>query len=342
MSFRSPVIAAPERFDLVGLGGELRPLELRARDAGGDWSAWIETANGDPAYFGVPTSFSCAPGGGGRPGPCTTSTSPGPRVSSAACSPARGRRSTRRSSRRRARSRRPPMRFRSARPSSHEAPGARLAAAASRGPDHLRHGQGRRRPPHRDRERLQRGRGAVGRARDLPLSPQRQRVERHRLQRTRRPLREHLRRPVRRAQQGGGRRSRAGLQRADQRRGRDRNAHQGADHPGVEAGADRLPRVEARRPRAQRPGQDDDDLRRRRRQPLRRRPPGADQEDHRSRFGGAHLLPGRGTGRRDRAIRREVQERIEAGGTVPVPPTEPPVPPTEPPVPPDEGGVVPK
>ena len=52
VSFRSPVIAAPERFDLVGLGGELRPLELRARDAGGDWSAWTETANGDPAYFG--------------------------------------------------------------------------------------------------------------------------------------------------------------------------------------------------------------------------------------------------------------------------------------------------
>ena len=52
VSFRSPVIAAPKRFDLVGLGGELRPLELRARDAGEDWSAWIETANGDPAYFG--------------------------------------------------------------------------------------------------------------------------------------------------------------------------------------------------------------------------------------------------------------------------------------------------
>jgi hypothetical protein len=52
VSFRSPVIAAPERFDLVGLAGELRPLELRARERGGSWSAWTETANGDPVYFG--------------------------------------------------------------------------------------------------------------------------------------------------------------------------------------------------------------------------------------------------------------------------------------------------
>jgi len=52
MGFRSSTIVAPERFDLVGLAGELRPLELRAREAGGEWSDWIETANGDPVYFG--------------------------------------------------------------------------------------------------------------------------------------------------------------------------------------------------------------------------------------------------------------------------------------------------
>ncbi|MQA75048.1 MAG: hypothetical protein GEU88_12015 [Solirubrobacterales bacterium] len=52
VSYRSPVIAAPERFDLAGLAGEMRPTELRARDEGGEWSDWIETANGDPVYFG--------------------------------------------------------------------------------------------------------------------------------------------------------------------------------------------------------------------------------------------------------------------------------------------------
>jgi hypothetical protein len=48
----SPVIAAPARFDLVGIEAELEPIEYRARPAGGEWSDWIETANGDPVYFG--------------------------------------------------------------------------------------------------------------------------------------------------------------------------------------------------------------------------------------------------------------------------------------------------
>ncbi len=50
--FVSPVIEAPARFDLVGVAGELRPLEYRARPEGGEWTDWIETANGDPVYFG--------------------------------------------------------------------------------------------------------------------------------------------------------------------------------------------------------------------------------------------------------------------------------------------------
>ncbi len=50
--FVSPVIDAPARFDLVGVAGELRPLEYRARLDGEQWTQWIETANGDPVYFG--------------------------------------------------------------------------------------------------------------------------------------------------------------------------------------------------------------------------------------------------------------------------------------------------
>jgi hypothetical protein len=48
----SDPIEAPGHFDLAGIAGEMRPYELRARDGGGDWTEWVETANGDPVYFG--------------------------------------------------------------------------------------------------------------------------------------------------------------------------------------------------------------------------------------------------------------------------------------------------
>jgi N-acetylmuramoyl-L-alanine amidase len=50
--FVSPVIEAPSRFDLAGVGGEMRPLEYRGRPEDGEWTDWVETANGDPVYFG--------------------------------------------------------------------------------------------------------------------------------------------------------------------------------------------------------------------------------------------------------------------------------------------------
>jgi hypothetical protein len=52
VSFRSGVIVAPERFDLVGLAGEMRALELRGRDSGGEWSEWVGAEDGAPVYFG--------------------------------------------------------------------------------------------------------------------------------------------------------------------------------------------------------------------------------------------------------------------------------------------------
>ena len=51
-TYRSEVLAAPDRFDLAGLQGELREAELRGRVAGGAWTEWTETANGDPVWFG--------------------------------------------------------------------------------------------------------------------------------------------------------------------------------------------------------------------------------------------------------------------------------------------------
>jgi hypothetical protein len=50
--FVSGVIEAPARFDLVGIEREMDPIEYRARLGGEEWSDWIETANGDPVYFG--------------------------------------------------------------------------------------------------------------------------------------------------------------------------------------------------------------------------------------------------------------------------------------------------
>ncbi len=52
VTHRSGVIVAPARFDAAGLAGEMRSLELRGRESGGEWTKWIEIANGDPAWLG--------------------------------------------------------------------------------------------------------------------------------------------------------------------------------------------------------------------------------------------------------------------------------------------------
>ena len=46
----SPPVEAPDRFDLVGVARETRPLEIRVRDHGGRWSEWVEQEDGTPAF----------------------------------------------------------------------------------------------------------------------------------------------------------------------------------------------------------------------------------------------------------------------------------------------------
>jgi uncharacterized protein with LGFP repeats len=46
----SPPVAAPHRFDLVGVAGELRELEVRVRDGGGEWSDWVPQEDATPIY----------------------------------------------------------------------------------------------------------------------------------------------------------------------------------------------------------------------------------------------------------------------------------------------------
>ncbi len=48
--FISPVVTAPHEFDLVGVAAEMRHLEIRVRDEGGEWSDWVEQTDGTPVY----------------------------------------------------------------------------------------------------------------------------------------------------------------------------------------------------------------------------------------------------------------------------------------------------
>lgn len=48
--FITPVITAPHRFDLVGVAREMRHLEIRVRDRGGEWSEWVEQFEGTPIW----------------------------------------------------------------------------------------------------------------------------------------------------------------------------------------------------------------------------------------------------------------------------------------------------
>ncbi|HEX6117475.1 MAG TPA: N-acetylmuramoyl-L-alanine amidase [Solirubrobacterales bacterium] len=50
--YLSEPFAAPKRFDLVGLTELKAPVEVRARETGGEWSPWVETSDGEPVWTG--------------------------------------------------------------------------------------------------------------------------------------------------------------------------------------------------------------------------------------------------------------------------------------------------
>jgi uncharacterized protein with LGFP repeats len=50
--YRTSTIEAPDRFDLAGIAGERRPVEMRARLDDGSWTRWTRTEDRDPVYFG--------------------------------------------------------------------------------------------------------------------------------------------------------------------------------------------------------------------------------------------------------------------------------------------------
>jgi hypothetical protein len=52
VEFVSETVTAPKRFDLVGFPDEDDPVELRAREAGGEWSPWVEVHGSEPVWTG--------------------------------------------------------------------------------------------------------------------------------------------------------------------------------------------------------------------------------------------------------------------------------------------------
>ena len=171
---------------------------------------------------------------------------------------------------------RPPPRSRAARPRrpgrrrARDGPARRLGRrpGPAAQPAELRQRAGRVRAPHGHRGRLRAGGIGRHRPRHRALPPRLQRLERHRLQLPRRPLRRHLRGPRGRHRGRRDRRPGAGLEQLLDRHRLPRDVH---EHParrardGVARAADRLEALAARRAR---PGPGHADLRRRREQPL--------------------------------------------------------------------------
>ena len=221
------VYDAPRRFDLIGLGWR-RPAhvhaQVRARRRGGRWSRWAPLhatgdhgpdaasprAGTDPVWTGDADQFQLRLRGGAR-GLHARFVRSGPAARAA-----------------------PPPDPRRLQPPDprragdvHARPVGRRHRGPALRPEH-RPGPARVRPPHGQRERLRAGGVGGDRPRHRQVPPQLQRLERHRLQLPRRPVRPDLRGPRGRDRQGDRRRPGAGLQQRLDRRGVARHVHRRA------------------------------------------------------------------------------------------------------------------
>ena len=244
-------VIATKRFDLIGLRwrgpGSVR---FQVRGADGTWGAWLDgiVEGDDQPDFGAREDTS---EGGWRLGNPTWvgpvdglpdegqgsghGSSRGARPQPGADDPASG-----------------AHRRRCARRSCRGAPGGQTRRSGEGHPDYAPSDPLRDRPPHGGPERLLAvpGRGDHARHPDLPR--QVERLERHRLQLPRRPLRHRLRGPLRRDRPERRRRPRARLQHRLGRRRRDRHLQHAARPRGRLAIAREAARLAAR-PRARRP-----------------------------------------------------------------------------------------
>ena len=169
--YRSVPVSAPHRFDVVGVAGEMHALEFRARRDGRPWSDWVESDNGDPVFTGGTDQVQLRSRGGPRSrAGSTTSRSTIARCRPSNCSPAAPR----------ARARVGGGGSPRLRASSPARSGARTpseAVAKPRTKPELGKVKAGVVHPHGQHQHLQRGAGALDRARHLPLPPRRQRLE---------------------------------------------------------------------------------------------------------------------------------------------------------------------
>ena len=248
------VLQAPHRFDLAGLRWTRAArfeAQIRTRTHGGRWTRWTPlpashgTLDGtDPVYTGAADELQLRTRGSAR-GLRARFVKTAPQARPAARAAQAG-----------------------------DAPGDRPARELGRRPGaaalgaELRHRPGRVRAPHGHRGRLRAGGIGRDRPRHRPLPPRLQRLERHRLQLPRRPLRRDLRGPRGRRRSGRDRRPGAGLEQRLDRHRLPRDVHQHPARRARDGDAGQADRLEALAARRARPGPGDARVRRRREQPL--------------------------------------------------------------------------